>query len=255
VTPGKARAGENYTAKSLVFPESYPASPFWLDLPSPSACLVHRISNAFKLDPWVLRACLSRHQEPSCDDFSDYLFVRTSLLEPSRKNLFIQRGIKIILSRKYLITFHKSRTPFHCSLSRSQVVQLTHATPLLLKLFEDSTTKLVRSFCSERSVALPVQEYQTPMKNPLWWRLRNFRATLVRDANLLHGVAATGLRFFGPDDRNIFESIRAKIYLLCDATNRLLSRLDSAVAVPSRQRVRGSFTNTTDGLEWREQGR
>jgi hypothetical protein len=229
ITRGKPEAADNCTAKGMVCLESNPTSPFWLDLLSPSARLVGRISNAFKFNPWVLRACLSRHREPRCDDFSDYLFIQTSLLEPSRKSLFIQRDIKIILGRTYLITLHASRTPFRCSLSRSQVVELTHATPLLLKLFDDSVTKLLRFFCSgSNRVGLPVQNYQTPQKNPLWWRLRNFRAALLRDANVLHGIAATGVRFLSPDDANIFESVRAKIHVLCDATSRWLSRMESS---------------------------
>ena len=47
-------------------------------------------------------------------------------------------------------------------------------------------------------------------------------------------------------DRNIFESIRAKIYLLYDATNLLLSRMDSLVAVPSQRGARKNLANTTE---------
>ena len=122
----------------------------------------------------------------------------------------------------------------------------------------------MRSFCSEqKNVVLPVQKYQTPTKNPLWWRLKNFRAALLRDANLLHAIAATGVRFFSPDDRNIFESIRAKIYLVYDATNRLLSRMDFPVAVPSQRGARENLSNTTErpqlimerSPQFREEGR
>jgi Mg2+ and Co2+ transporter CorA len=105
-------AVENYPAKSLGRPESIPAPPFWLDLLSPSEHLLCRISNGLKLHPRVQRACLSRHREPSCEDFNDYLFIQTSLLEPSRTNLFIKRDIKIILSREYLIT--STRAGLHC---------------------------------------------------------------------------------------------------------------------------------------------
>src|SRR6266536_1276518 len=236
VTGRSRRTVESYTPRSLAYPESYPTSPFWLALLSPSERLLCRISSGLKFDPRVQRACLSRHRQPSCEDFGDYLFIQTSLLEPSRKNLFIQRDIKIILSREYLITLHKSRTPLHCPLSRSQVSGFTHSGPLLLTLFDDSIAKLIRSFCSgENSAAFPLRKHDEPRKTPLWWRLRNFRAALLRDANLLHGIAATGTRFFGPEDSSFFESIRAKIYLLCDVTNRLLSRMDPMVEVPNKQ--------------------
>jgi hypothetical protein len=184
----------------------------------------------------VQRACLSRHRQPSCEDFSEYLFIQTSLLEPSRKNLFIQRDIKIILSREYLITLHKSRTPLYCSLSGSQVAELTHTGALLLALFENSSAKLIRSFCSARNIAvLPLQKCEQPTRNHLWWRLRNFRGALLRETRLLHGIAAAGDRFFGPDDKSFFESIRAKIYLLSDVTNRLLLRMDLPAEVPLKR--------------------
>ena len=158
----------------------YPASPFWLDLLSPSERLLCRISNGLKLHPRVQRACLSRHREPSCEDFDDYLFIQTSLLEPSRKNLFIQRDIKIILSREYLITLHKSRTPLYCSLSGSQVAELARTGALLLALFENSTAKLIRSFCSDEQHAVCLfKDVTQPTKNPLWWRLRNFRGCFI----------------------------------------------------------------------------
>jgi CorA-like Mg2+ transporter protein len=236
VTGGNRRAVKNYTARSLACSESYPASPFWLALLSPSERLLCRISSAFKFDPRVQRACLSRHRQPSCEDFGEYLFIQTSLLEPSRKNLFIQQDIKIILSREYLITLHKSKTPLYCSLSGPQVAELTRTGALLLALFENSTANLIRSFCSARNIAvLPVQKCEQPTRNPLWWRLRNFRGALLRDARLLHGIAALGDRFFSPSDRSFFESIRAKIYLLSDVTNRLLLRMDPPAEVPLKR--------------------
>jgi hypothetical protein len=150
---------------------------------------------------------------------------------PARLNF-----IKIILSREYLITLHKSRTPLYGSLSGSQVAELTRTGALLLALFENSTAKLIRSFCSARNVAvLPVQRGDQPTRNPLWWRLRNFRGALLRDARLLHGILAAGDRFFSPDDRSFFESIRAKIYLLSDVTNRLLLRMDPPADVPFKR--------------------
>ena len=236
VTGGNRRAVGNYTARSLADLESYPTSPFWLALLSPSERLLCRISSAFKFDPRVVRACLSRHRQSSCEDFGDYLFIQTSLLEPSRQNLFIQRDIKIILSREYLITLHKSRTPLLCPLLGSQVSGFTNTGALLLALFENSTAKLIRSFCSARNIAfLPVQKCEQPTRNPLWWRLRNFRGALLRENRLLHGIAAAGNRFFTPDNGNLFESIRAKIYLLSDVTNRLLLRMDPPVEVPLKR--------------------
>ena len=80
VTGGNRRAVGNYTARSLADLESYPTSPFWLALLSPSERLLYRISSAFKFDPRVVRACLSRHRQSSCEDFGDYLFIQTSLL-------------------------------------------------------------------------------------------------------------------------------------------------------------------------------
>ena len=236
VTGGNSRAVENYTAKRLAYPESCPTSPLWLALLSPSPRLLCRISSAFKFDPRVERACLSRHRQPSCEDFGDYLFIQTSLLEPSRKNLFIQRDIKIILSREYLITLHKNKTPLYCSLSGPQVAELARTGALLLALFENSTANLIRSFCSARNIAiLPVQKCEQPTRNPLWWRLRNFRGALLRDARLLHGIAAVGDRFFSHDDTSFFESIRAKIYLLSDVTNRLLLRMNPPAELPLKR--------------------
>ncbi len=196
VTGGSRRTVENYTAKSLACPDSYPAPPFWLALLSPSERLLCRISNAFKFDAWVMRACLSRHRQPSCEDFGDYLFIQTSLLEPSRKSLFIQRDIKILLSREYLITIHKSRTPLHCLLSSSHVSGFAHTGTLLLTLLDSSIDRIMESFCSEEQMHLSFSPGHAPQKNPLWWRLRNFRAALLRDVNLLHRIAVAGGRFF-----------------------------------------------------------
>jgi hypothetical protein len=236
VTGGNRRTVENYKPRSLAYLESYPTSPFWLALLSPSPRLLCRISSAFKFDPRVERACLSRHRQPRCEDFGDYLFIETSLLEPSRKNLFIQREIKIILSREYLITLHKSRSPLLCPLLGSQVSGFTNTGALLLALFENSTAKLIRSFCSARNIAfLPVQKCEQPTRNPLWWRLRNFRGALLRETRLLHCIAAAGDRLFGPDDNSFFESIRAKLYLLSDVTNRLLLRMDPPAEVPLKR--------------------
>lgn len=170
----------------------------------------------------------SRHRQRSCEDFGDYLFIQTSLLEPSRKSLFIQRDIKILLSREYLITIHKSRSPLHCLLSSSHVSGFAHTGTLLLTLLDSSIDRIMESFCSEEQ---RIAGSRTP-KKPLWWRLRNFRAPLLRDVNLLHGIAVAGGSFLV---RSFFESIRAQIHLLTDVTTRLLSRMGSPVEVPSMQ--------------------
>jgi hypothetical protein len=235
VTGENGRAVENYPAKSLGRPESYPAPPFWLDLVSPSENLMWRISKVLKFDREVQRACLSRHREPSCEDFGDYLFVQTSLLEPSRKNLFIQRNIKIILSREYLVTVHKHRTSLHCLLSSLDVSGFAHTGTLLLTLLDSSIDRVTESFCSEEQKDLPFSTDYALHQNPLWWRLRNFKATLLRDANLLVGIAVAGARFFSPDDNRLFESIRTQIHLLSDVTTRLLSRMGHPVEVPFLQ--------------------
>ena len=209
VTGGNRRAVENYTAKSLACPESYPAAPFWLDLLSPSERLR------------VQRDCLLAHRVPSCEDFGDYLFIQTSLLEPSRKNRFIHRDIKILLSKEYLITVHNGRTPLHCLLSSSQVSGFTHTGTLLLTLLDSSIDRVMESFCSEEQMHFPFSPDHAPQKNPLWWRLRNFRAALLRDVNLLHGIAVAGGRCFGPDDKSSIESIRPQIHLLSDSDNSI----------------------------------
>jgi hypothetical protein len=235
VTGGNGRAVENYPAKSLGRPESYPAPPFWLDILSPSKNHMWRISKALKFDREVVRACLSRHREPSCEDFNDYLFIQTSLLEPSRTNLFIQRDIKIILSKEYLITVHKSRTSLQCLLSSSKVSGFARTGTLFLTLLDSSIERVVESFGSEEQRNLPLSTDHPPQKNLLWWRLRSFKAALFRDVNLLHGIAIAGDRFFDPDDRSFFDSIRAQIHLLSDVTSRLLSRMCPPVEVPFMQ--------------------
>jgi hypothetical protein len=228
-------AVENYPAKSLGRPESIPAPPFWLDLLSPSEHLLCRISNGLKLHPRVQRACLSRHREPSCEDFNDYLFIQTSLLEPSRTNLFIKRDIKIILSREYLITVHKSRTSLPRLLPGSKASGFARTGTLFLTLLDSSIDRIVESFCSEEQLLLPLSTAHPSQKNTLWWRLRNFRAALFRDVNFLQEIAIAGDRFFCPDDKSLFDSIRAQTRLLSDVATRLLSRTCFPIEVSSMQ--------------------
>jgi hypothetical protein len=238
VTGENGRTVGSYPARRLGCRETYPAPPFWLDLLSPSEHLLCRISNGLKLHPRVQRACLSRHREPSCEDFDDYLFIRTSLLEPSRTRIFIQRDIKIILSKDHLITVHNSRTSLHCLLPSSKVSDFACTGTLLLTLLDSSIERVVESFCSEEQMHLPFSPDHGVQKNPLWWRLKNFKAALFRDVNWLHRISIAGDRFFGPDDKSLFASITSQSRLLSDVTTRLLSRMCSPVDVPSVQRHR-----------------
>lgn len=235
VTGGNRRPIENFRATSLACPESYPAAPFWLDLLCPSERLLARISNGLKLHPRVQRACLSRHREPSCEDLDDYLFIQTCLLEPSRKDLFIQRDIKIVLSNDYLITVHKSRTSLPCLLPGSKVSGFTRTGTLFLTLVDSSIDRVVESFGSEEQMLLPITKTYPPQKNPLWWRLRNLRAVLFRDVNLLQGIAAAGERFFDSDDEKFLSSITSQMRLLNDMATGLLSRMCPLSDVPSMQ--------------------
>lgn len=234
VSGGNRRAVENHSLRSLVALEPAPACPFWLDLLSPSESLLSRISIPFKFHPRVLRACLSRHQQPSCEDLGHYLFIQTSLLEPSRKSLFIQRNVKIFLSTQYLITLHKHSTPLRYLLSSPQMSGFTHTGTLLLRLFDTLLCGLINALCFEQdSVNSPVQKCEQPKKNPLWWRLRNLRAALLRDIKLLHEIAFVGARFLNPDDRSVFASVKAKISFLCDILDGLLSRMDAPANIHS----------------------
>ncbi len=234
VTGGDRRVVENYTPRNLVYLESYPSPPFWLDLLSPSERFLHRLSIPLKFHPQALRACSSRHRKPSCEDFGHYLFIQTSVLEPSKTSLFIQRDMKIFLSCEYLITLHKRRSPLRRLLSSSQISGFTHTGSLLLTLFDNSIGRLIRSFCLDQNSLLIRKDGQSS-KNPLWWQLRNFRAALLRDANLLHEIAFVGDRFFNPDDRSTFGSIRAKTCFLCDMLSGLLSRMDPSLNVTFEQ--------------------
>lgn len=234
VTGGNRRSVENYSPRSLAYLEPTPSSPFWLDLLSPSERFLHRLSIPLKFHPQALRACSSRHRKPSCEDFGHYLFIQTSVPEPSKTSLFIQRDMKIFLSSEYLITLHKRRSPLHCLLSSSQISGFTHTGSLLLTLFDNSIGRLIRSFCLDQN-SLPIRKDGQSSKNPLWWQLRNFRAALLRDANLLREIAFVGDRFFNPDDRSTFGSIRAKTCFLCDMLSGLLSRMDPSLNVTFEQ--------------------
>ena len=234
VTRENGRAVENYPVKRLGRGESYPAQPYWLDLLSPSKNNMWLISKGLKLDRRVVRACLSRYRVPSCKDFDNCLFIQTSLLEPSKTKLFLQRDIKIILSREYLITVHKSGTSLHYLLSNSTVSGFAHTGTLLLTLLDSSIDKVVESFCYEAQMLLLLPTNYPPHKTPLWWRLRNFRAALFRDANFLQEIAIAGDRFFCRNDERLFDSIGEQNQLLSNATTRLLS----CIYLSGNQKVR-----------------
>ena len=227
---GREKRGVGYLPRSVAHLESRPERPFWLDFLSPSERLLYRLSIPFKFDPRAVRACLSRHLEPCCEDFGRYLFIRTSLLEPSRQSLFIQHDFKIFLASRYLITIHTGSTPLRYQLSSSQLSGFTQTGTLLLTLFDSLICGLMKSLCSEQnSRDLPLQECDQTERNPIWWRLRNFRAALLRHVNLLHEIAFVGSRFFNRDDRGAFGSVKAKICFLCDIIDELLSGMDPCV--------------------------
>lgn len=232
VTGGNQMAVENYSAKRLTCADPSPASPFWLDLLSPSKSLLCLISKRFKLDPRVQSACLSRHRVPNCEDFGDYLFIQTSLLEPSKRHIFIQRDIKVVLNREHLITVHKSRTPLAGLVSSSENAGVARTGSLLLTVVDRSIERVEELFCSEEQMHLLVPNKHQPQNSPLWWRLSNFKAALLRDANLYHKVAIAGDRFFDPEDKSLFDSIGTRNDILSNVTTRLLSRMFPHVEMP-----------------------
>ncbi len=227
---GGGKTSVGYIPRSVAHLESHPETPFWLDFLSPSERLLYRLSIPFKLDPRAVRACLSRRVKPGCEDFGHCLFIQTSLLEPSRQSLFIQHDLKVFLGSRYLITIHERGTPLRYMLSSAQLSRFTQPGTLLLILFDNLVCGLMKSLCYEQnSTDLPVQKCDQPEKNPLWWRLRNFRAALLRHVNLLHEIAFVGGRFFSPDDRGTFGSVKAKICFLCDIIDGLLCGMDPSV--------------------------
>ena len=227
VSGGNKRAVENYTPRSLVCPEPASATPFWLDLLSPSERVLHRISIPFRFDPRALKACLSYHHAPSCDDFGDYVFITAFILEPSKKKLFIQRDMKIFLSSDYLITIHKSTTSLLRLVPGFDGSTFTGTTALLLTLFDRSSLTLIRSFPSqENGKNILANAEAQPSRDPSWWRLRNFRTALSGYVHLLDELAFVGARFFQPEDKSTVGSITLKICLLLDMISGWLDRMD-----------------------------
>lgn len=236
VCSGNKRAVKNYTPKSLVCPEPASATPFWLDLLSPSERVLRRISIPFRFDPQALKACLSYHHAPSCDDFGDYVFITAFILEPSKKKLFIQRDMKIFLSSDYLITIHKSRIPLQRLVPGFDGSGFTGTTALLLRLFDESILTLIRSFpAKENGKNVLANEDGEPSRNRSWWRLRNFRAALLRQVSLLDELEFVGERFFEPEDKSAVGSITIKICLLFDMISGWLDRME-----PQAQKVSGN---------------
>jgi hypothetical protein len=232
VCGGDKKVVENYTPKSLKQLEPSPAAPFWLDLPCPSERLLRRISVPFRFDPRSLRACLSLHCSPGCEDFRNYLFIETSLLEPSDKSIFVRSDLKIFLSREYLVTIHGRRTPLCRLFPALRDSPFSRPGELLLRIFDESISALMKS----PSPRVREQKYSArsggqPNKDPLWWRLRNFRAALLGDFKIMHEMLFVGAWPFGPDDRALFNSIKAKISALCDMTAEVLQQEDSAGSV------------------------
>lgn len=232
VCGGDKKVVQNYTSSSLTYLEAPPPSPFWLDLLSPTERLLHRISVPFRFHPQALKAGLSHCRAPGCEDFGHYLFIKTFLLEPSKKSLFIQADMKIFLSGQYLITIHRRNSPLHRLLLGSQGSEFTRTGRLLLKILDKSICTLIKSFPAEDdSDFVFTRGDSQPNRNPLWWRLRNFRAALLRHVKLLHELAFLGARFFDSEDINTLGSIKAKICFLSDITDGLLCRMDPSANV------------------------
>jgi hypothetical protein len=214
-----------YRPTSLSNIESSAASPFWLDLLSPSERLLKRTGVGLTLNPGALRACFSLHSSTGCEDFGDYLFVKAPFLEPSKRSLFMQRDLKVFLSSEYLITIHKRRDSLLRLLPSVEECGFERTGTLLLVIFEQSICRLIRSVYFEESRGnLPAIEKDRMNRNPSWWRLKNLRAALNHDLSLVHELAFVGSRFFCPEDRDTFGSLKANIRFLRDMVDALLSQ-------------------------------
>lgn len=234
VCGGNNRAVESYTSRSLIHLEPGSPAPFWVDLVSPSERLLHRISIPFGFDAHAVKACLAYHLRPSCDDFGDYLFIKTCLLEPSKKKLFIQRDVKIFLNGDYLITVHRSGVPLHRRVPGFDASAFTGTIALLLRIFDESILTLIRSFPSEEtSKNIFADTGDEPSRNPSWWKLRNFRTALLRCFHFLDELAFVGARFFEPEDKSALGSITMKVCLLLDVVGGGSDRSDPRAKVLS----------------------
>lgn len=241
VCGGGKKVVENYTPKSLKQLEPSPAAPFWLDFQCPSERLLRRISVPFRFDPRSLKACLSRHRRPDCKDFGDHLFIEAFLLEPSEKSFFVRSDLKIFLSKEYLITIHGRRTPLCRLFPNLRDSPFSRAAELLLRIFDESISALLKSLspgCEGKSITLRGDGW--PNKDQLWWRLRNFRAALLGDFKIMHEMLFVGAWPFGPEDKVLFNSIKAKISLLCDMTTGMLQQVNSPAFIQELKKEKAS---------------
>jgi CorA-like Mg2+ transporter protein len=221
---GDRKAARQYSARASL--ES-PGLPFWLDLVSPSEHALNRLASRFKFDARALRACVSSQRSTGCDDFHNYIFTKACLLEPSKRNLFVQSDLNIFLNSRYLVTLHNRKSPILRSLASVQESGFDRPGTLLLAIFNEFHLRLMNSLCFERSGKSLLGAMAQRNKSPLWWQLRNFETALVSQFALFHQIAWVGARFFTPDDRAAFGALRAKLYFLSDTARRLLSRVDT----------------------------
>ena len=232
VCGGGKKIVENYTPKSLKQLEPSPAAPVWLDLQRPSERLLRRIAVRFRFDPRSLKACLSLYRTPGCEDFGDYLFIETFLLEPSQKSLFIRSDLKMFLSKEYLITIRNRTTPLCRLFPNLGGSPFSRTAEILLRIFDESISALLKSLSpGYEGKSITLRGDGRPNKDPLWWRLRNFRAALLGDFKIMHEMLFVGAWPFGPEDKVLFNSIKAKISVLCDMTIEILQQDDSQGSV------------------------
>jgi hypothetical protein len=250
VAGGNGKAATKYSAPSRANVE-LSGAPFWIDLVSPSKRVLNRLAVGFKFDPKALRACVSLHRSIGCDDFRNYIFTKACLLEPSKRNLFVQSDLNIFLSSRYLITLHNRKSPILRSLTSVQESGFKRTGTLLLAIFNEFDCRLMNSFCFERSSESLLAAVGQRNKSLLWWQLRNFETALVSQFALLHEIAFVGARFFSPEDRANFGSLRAKLYFLFDTVRRLLSRVD----MPTNDIHYTSKGKIPETQEWSEDSR
>ncbi|MBI4527832.1 MAG: hypothetical protein HY695_28890 [Deltaproteobacteria bacterium] len=225
---GDKKIVQAYTRRSLPRFNPLPPLPFWLDLLSPSEPVARRISASFGFHPRTLQACLAHYRIPGCEDLGNHLFVKALLLEPSKKNLFVQTGMTAFLNRQYLITVHKRTKPLHRLLPGCRASAFTQTGKLFLSLLDRCAGLLIESFACEnnRDIA-PGGRDAGPVTDPLWWRLRNFRAALLKHARLLNELAFVGAKYFDAEELTILASIRAKIHFVLDMVTGSLYQMNA----------------------------
>ncbi len=226
VTGGNREVITKGVTKSVAKVDSSAGSPFWLDLLSPSERVLNRLAVGFRFEAKALKSCLSWQRSTGCDDFGNHIFIAACLLEPSKRHLFIQSGVKIFLNNSYLITIHKRRRPI-ARLAASLQASAFHRTgTLLLAILDPFIGRLTKSVCGERNI----QDFRAVLgklnKSSLWWQLRNLEKALIRQSNLLEEIAFVGARFFDRRDMDTFRSLRAKHCFLSATARALLSSVD-----------------------------